>query len=103
MRFIWALGETDPQIDVNGNITLTWHGLEGRGAQSLFIADNVFPSPFPDERPDLFPSVKSWNMTMDNNFVDEEATTYFCKIVKFPHLEKKHHMIGVNKLLKKFN
>lgn len=33
---------------------------------------------------------------MLKNFVDAEHTTYFCKIIKLPPLEKKHQMIGVS-------
>ncbi|XP_021962814.1 DBH-like monooxygenase protein 1 [Folsomia candida] len=99
MRIMWALGSSVPSITADNNVTgLTWHGLNTRGVQSVFIHDTAFADPFPDEVPEKFPGVKQWDLVM-NNTIDKEQTTYFCKIVKFPFLEKKHHMIGWKPIL----
>ncbi|CAL8093006.1 unnamed protein product [Orchesella dallaii] len=96
MRLIWAYSPFDPVERDNTVTNLQWHGSTFRGALSFYILDDPSASKFPlDNDPD----VKHWDMTLDDNFVDAEHTTYFCKIVKFPSLEKKHQMIGYRPIL----
>lgn len=67
MRIMWALGSSVPSITADNNVTgLTWHGLNTRGVQSVFIHDTAFADPFPDEVPEKFPGVKQWDLVMNN-------------------------------------
>lgn len=66
MRLIWATSPEDPTFFDDGRIKMKYHGVIPRGAISAYIADEAFPSKFPDESPELYPHVKSWDMVMSN-------------------------------------
>ncbi|CAL8126013.1 unnamed protein product [Orchesella dallaii] len=102
MRLIWAYSDSKPVIR-DGNFQASYHGGIKRGAKSVIIADGGVIPPFPDERPDLYPGVKTWDFRMDNAIIEPQNTTYFCKMVKFTDLSKKHHMIGWKPLIQKEN
>lgn len=58
------------------------------------VFSGAYP-PFPDEKPELYPGVKTFDMKMDNVRVDPKNTTYYCKLFKFEDTEQKTHVIGV--------
>ncbi|ODN04440.1 hypothetical protein Ocin01_02222 [Orchesella cincta] len=96
MRLIWAYSPFDPVERDNAVTNLQWHGSKSRGALSVFLLDDPFAAKFPDEND---PHVKHWDMTMDDSLIEAEHTTYFCKIIKMPQLDKKHQMIGFKPIL----
>lgn len=53
---------------------------------------------FPDDDDHSDPHVKHWDVQMNRVIVpDDSDTTYYCKIVKSPHVyDVKHQIIGVS-------
>ncbi len=87
VRLLWAHHPEDPY----STEVLPYHGRLTRGARSVHLKQ------LPQLRGDLRdPDVKHWDLRADNLMLPtDDHTHYWCKIFKAPHMDRKHHMIGV--------
>ncbi|KAL6261864.1 hypothetical protein P5V15_006950 [Pogonomyrmex californicus] len=92
VRVLWALHETDPELN-----TAVWHG-DKRGGKALRLKTAAAHSP-PRETHNMHHWDVKLNLFEVNNDTD---TIYWCKIFK-PTLKTKHHMIGYVPLVEKAN
>ncbi|XP_054708790.1 DBH-like monooxygenase protein 1 homolog [Uloborus diversus] len=89
-RVIYAYHDEDPVSDE----LITYHGREKRGSKSLILLQPL------TSRHELPNDVKIWYIRSPNVTIpDDVDTTYWCKIVKAPLLNKKHHVIQVEPLI----
>ncbi|GBM58841.1 DBH-like monooxygenase protein 1 [Araneus ventricosus] len=86
MRVIYAYHDADYLSDE----MFLYHGKDRRGSRSLLLLQPVTKK---NQLPD---DAKIWNIRLPNITIpDDTDTTYWCKIVKAPPLNKKHHVIQV--------
>lgn len=89
-RVIYAFHEKDPTSE----LFIPYHGVHHRGSKSIMLLQ-----PFV-ERNHLPQNIKIWDIRSPNVTIpDDVDTTYWCKIVKAPPLNKKHHVIQVEPLI----
>ncbi|KFM72379.1 DBH-like monooxygenase protein 1-like protein, partial [Stegodyphus mimosarum] len=89
-RVIYAYHDEDPLSDE----MFSYHGKDKRGSKSLVLLQPA------SEKYQLPNDVKLWHIRTPNITVpDDVDTTYWCKIVKAPPLNKKHHVIKVEPLV----
>lgn len=92
-RVIYAFHSEDPLT----TDLIMHHGKDRRGSKSLILIQSVIH----DEQ-QLFSDVKIWDIRSPNVTIPSDTdTTYWCKIVKAPPLNKKHHVIQVEPLVSK--
>ncbi|CAL8072003.1 unnamed protein product [Orchesella dallaii] len=100
MRLIWATGPTDPSHTPKGYSPL-YHGNDvlKRGVKSTFMKVLSRHKKFPDDE-DVYPAhVYHADLTVTNVTVPKAETYYHCKILKFPKLTSKHHIIAHRPLI----
>ncbi|GIX73703.1 hypothetical protein CDAR_397851 [Caerostris darwini] len=90
VRVIYAYHDTDYLSDE----MFLYHGKDRRGSRSLILLQPITQkNKLPDD-------VRIWNIRLPNITIpDDTDTTYWCKIVKAPPLNKKHHVIQVEPLV----
>ncbi|XP_066264864.1 DBH-like monooxygenase protein 1 homolog isoform X2 [Branchiostoma lanceolatum] len=91
VRLLWAWNDEDPVQD-SGPSGPTYHGTN-RGARStMLLWTGVKETTLPD-------NVLTHDLTMANLIIPAKQTTYWCKIVELPKLDRKHHLIMVSPMI----
>nr|XP_042896022.1 DBH-like monooxygenase protein 1 isoform X2 [Parasteatoda tepidariorum] len=91
-RVIYAYHDDDPSSDDH----FMYHGKHRRGSKSLMLLQPVL------QKTSLPNEAKIWDIRAPNiTIMDDTDTTYWCKIVKAPPLNKKHHVIQIAPLVSK--
>lgn len=104
MRLIWAIGPNDPNFSIRKGYVPLYHGKDvlTRGVKSTFMKVTPKQRKFPDEEDKYPKDVKHVDLTLDKLLVPKTETYYHCKIVKFPKLSSKHHIIAVSATISQY-
>ncbi|GFS31753.1 DBH-like monooxygenase protein 1, partial [Trichonephila inaurata madagascariensis] len=90
VRVIYAYHDADYLSDE----MFLYHGKDRRGSKSVILLQ---PTTHKNQLPN---DIRVWNIRLPNITIpDDTDTTYWCKIVKAPPLNKKHHVIQVEPLV----
>ena len=65
MRVIWAYDQQDPEF-AGESLFFQYHGPVSRGGKSVYLLDAPLLAPFPDEMEDPDPSIKYWDVVLEN-------------------------------------
>ncbi|XP_055310996.1 MOXD1 homolog 1 [Sitodiplosis mosellana] len=97
MKLLWTYNDKDP---VYGH--LKWHGTFS-GVRSIHMLTPLWKKPSPSHNANNR-DTRQWDVTVKNITIETDMDTlYWCKILKAPVLQDKHHIIGYEALLTKEN
>ncbi|KAJ6646050.1 MOXD1 like 1 [Pseudolycoriella hygida] len=90
IKVLWSYGDKDPIFD-----EMKGHGVN-RGVKSLHLMAPMARKPLHNR------DVRQWDLTVKNVTIESDMDTlYWCKILRAPILQDKHHIIGYEALLTK--
>ncbi|CAL8098886.1 unnamed protein product [Orchesella dallaii] len=93
---LWAWGADDPNPATDNRFHLSYHGSNelSRGAKGIRLTAKQIHWKFPDEEEKYPHGIQQYDFVNSDVQVPKADTYHHCKIIKFPQLQQKHHILA---------
>ncbi|ODM96787.1 hypothetical protein Ocin01_09894 [Orchesella cincta] len=98
---LWAWGADDPKPGKDNSFHLSYHGSNelSRGAKGIRLTGKQIHWKFPDEEEKYPYGIQQYDFVNSDVQVLKAETYHHCKIIKFPQLQQRHHILATLDIL----